>query len=37
MAYRLIVIGGGRIGSALAAGLLDAAWCTPEQMAIVEV
>ena len=37
MAYRLIVMGGGRIGSALAAGLLDAAWCAPEQMAIVEV
>jgi pyrroline-5-carboxylate reductase len=37
MAYRLIVIGGGRMGSALAAGLLDATWCTSDQMAIVEV
>ena len=37
MAFELIIVGGGRMGSALAAGLLRAAWCTNEQLAIVEV
>ena len=37
MAYQLVIVGGGRMGSALAEGLLDASWCTPDQMAIVEV
>ena len=36
MAYELIIIGGGRMGSALAAGLLAANWCAPAQLAIVE-
>jgi pyrroline-5-carboxylate reductase len=37
MAYQLIILGGGRMGSALAEGLLDAEWCAAEQLAIVEV
>jgi pyrroline-5-carboxylate reductase len=37
MAYQLIIVGGGRMGSALAEGLLSASWCTPEHLAIVEV
>jgi pyrroline-5-carboxylate reductase len=37
MAFALIIVGGGRMGSALAEGLLSASWCTSEQLAIVEV
>jgi pyrroline-5-carboxylate reductase len=37
MTFQLIIVGGGRMGSALAQGLLDAQWCTPDQLAIVEV
>lgn len=36
MTIQLIIVGGGRIGSALAEGLLHAAWCTPEELVIVE-
>jgi pyrroline-5-carboxylate reductase len=36
MAFELIIIGGGRMGSALAGGLLDAKWCAPHELAIVE-
>ncbi len=36
MAFELIIVGGGRMGSALAEGLLAAEWCAPEQLAIVE-
>ncbi len=36
MAFSLIIIGGGRIGSALAEGLMDAKWCPPSDLAIVE-
>ena len=36
MAYQLIIIGGGRMGSALAEGLLRAKWCAPQDLAIVE-
>jgi pyrroline-5-carboxylate reductase len=37
MTFQLIIVGGGRMGSALAQGLLDARWCTPDQLAILEV
>lgn len=35
MAYKLIIIGAGRMGSALAGGLLDAAWCAPGELALL--
>ncbi len=36
MAFSLIIVGGGRIGSALAEGLMDAKWCPPGDLAIIE-
>jgi pyrroline-5-carboxylate reductase len=36
MSFELVVIGGGRMGSALAQGLLSAQWCGPSSLAIVE-
>jgi pyrroline-5-carboxylate reductase len=36
MAFELIILGGGNMGSALAEGLIGASWCTPEKLAIVE-
>lgn len=36
MAFTLIIIGGGRMGSALAEGLLNAKWCQASELAIVE-
>jgi pyrroline-5-carboxylate reductase len=36
MSFELVVIGGGRMGSALAQGLLSARWCGPSSLAIVE-
>ena len=36
MAFKLIIIGGGRMGSALAAGLLSAEWCSASELAIIE-
>jgi pyrroline-5-carboxylate reductase len=36
MSFELVVIGGGRMGSALVEGLLSAQWCAPERLAIVE-
>jgi pyrroline-5-carboxylate reductase len=36
MAFELIVVGGGNIGSALVEGLLAGQWCPPENLAIVE-
>jgi pyrroline-5-carboxylate reductase len=36
VAFKLIIIGGGKMGSALAAGLLSAEWCPPSELAIVE-
>jgi pyrroline-5-carboxylate reductase len=35
MAYKLIIIGAGRMGSALAGGLLDAQWCEPGELALL--
>ena len=34
MAARLIILGGGRMGAALAEGLLAARWCEPAQLTI---
>jgi pyrroline-5-carboxylate reductase len=36
VAYKLIIIGGGRMGSALAEGLVDANWNDPSDLAVVE-
>ena len=36
MSYQLIIVGGGRMGSALAEGLLRATWCAPEQLCVIE-
>ncbi len=37
MSVRLVVVGGGRMGEALAAGLLAGGWASPAEMAVVEV
>jgi pyrroline-5-carboxylate reductase len=36
MGYQVIIVGGGRMGSALAEGLVRAGWCDPARMLIVE-
>jgi len=36
VAFELVIIGGGRMGSALAEGLLSASWCDREALAVVE-
>ncbi|MBU6232892.1 MAG: pyrroline-5-carboxylate reductase [Acidobacteria bacterium] len=36
MAFDLVIVGGGRMGSALATGLVSAHWCEPEKIVIVE-
>jgi pyrroline-5-carboxylate reductase len=36
MTFRLIIIGGGRMGAALAAGLVRVSWCAPEELLIVQ-
>jgi pyrroline-5-carboxylate reductase len=36
MAYELVIVGGGRIGGALAQGLLASKFCAPGAMAVVE-
>lgn len=36
MSYELVIVGGGKMGSALAEGLLRAQWCAPERLAIVD-
>jgi len=35
--FRLAIIGGGNMGEALLAGLLDAGWASAEELAVVEV
>ena len=35
MAYKLIIVGAGRMGSALAEGLLDANWCARQELAML--
>jgi pyrroline-5-carboxylate reductase len=37
MSLRLVVVGGGQIGGAIAAGLLDASWCSADELGVVEV
>jgi pyrroline-5-carboxylate reductase len=36
MSFELVVVGGGRMGSALIEGLLSAQWCEPSALAVVE-
>lgn len=36
MDLKLLVIGGGRMGSALVSGLIASNWCSPDQIGIVE-
>jgi pyrroline-5-carboxylate reductase len=36
MSTKLIIVGGGRMGSALAEGLLEATWCRADELAILE-
>lgn len=36
MAFELIIVGGGNIGSALAEGLLSADWCAADRLCVVE-
>ena len=33
---KLVIVGGGRMGEALLAGLLDAGWAAPGELAVVE-
>lgn len=34
---QLAIVGGGNMGEALLSGLLDAGWCAPDELAVVEV
>jgi len=36
MTFRLIVLGGGRMGAALVEGLLRVEWCQPSELAIIQ-
>lgn len=36
MSFDLVIVGGGRMGGALAEGLLDAKWCERSRLAVVE-
>ena len=36
MAHTLLIVGGGKMGSALLGGLLTSGWVTPEQVAVAE-
>jgi pyrroline-5-carboxylate reductase len=35
VAYKLVIIGAGRLGSSFACGLLDAEWCEPRELALL--
>jgi pyrroline-5-carboxylate reductase len=37
MTCTLVIVGGGNMGEAVLAGLLDAGWATPDELAVVEV
>jgi pyrroline-5-carboxylate reductase len=37
MPLRLVIVGGGQIGGAIASGLLEASWCTAAELGVVEV
>ena len=37
MTYRLAVVGGGNMGTALVRGLLEAQWAGPDELLVVEV
>ena len=37
MTYRLAVLGGGNMGTALVQGLLSAGWAAPDELVVVEV
>jgi len=36
MAHKLLIIGGGKMGEALAAGLVSANWAEPSELAVLE-
>jgi pyrroline-5-carboxylate reductase len=36
MALRVVIVGGGKMGGALVAGLLDAGWASPSEIGVVE-
>jgi pyrroline-5-carboxylate reductase len=36
MTYRLVLVGGGKMGDALLSGLLSASWASPSELAVVE-
>ena len=36
MAFRLVIVGGGKMGDALLSGLLAGDWCAPGEVAVVE-
>jgi pyrroline-5-carboxylate reductase len=37
VAFELIIVGGGKMGGALAEGLVKASWCQPSSLAVVEI
>src|SRR5262245_14211275 len=37
MTYRLAVVGGGKMGTALVRGLLSAGWATPDELVVIEI
>ena len=37
MTYRLAVLGGGKMGTALVQGLLSSGWATPDELLVTEI
>jgi len=37
MTYRLAVLGGGKMGTALVQGLLASGWATPDELLVTEI